>query len=209
MEFWLSFNNGAEKLQLPVPPNEFEVQTGLKNTVVNVNDSGDINLIGKRELDAISLSSFFPAQEYPFCQYRSFPPPYDCVQKFKSWMRSQKPIRLIITGTDINHAMAIESFKYGEKDGSGDVYFNLELKEYRFLNIEAVNAATASDIGEVQMRQRPTEKEAPTSYTVKPGDTLWAIAKKVYGDGSKWSELAKKNGIKDPRKLWVGQTMVV
>lgn len=33
-------------------------------------------------------------------------------------------------------------------------------------------------------------------YTVKSGDSLWAIAKKQLGNGSRWSEISKLNGLK-------------
>jgi LysM repeat protein len=36
-----------------------------------------------------------------------------------------------------------------------------------------------------------------TKYTVKPGDTLWGIAKKYLGDGNKYKEILKANGLKD------------
>lgn len=33
------------------------------------------------------------------------------------------------------------------------------------------------------------------SYTVKQGDSLWAIAKKFLGDGNKYREIQKANGL--------------
>lgn len=36
-----------------------------------------------------------------------------------------------------------------------------------------------------------------TTYTVKKGDTLWSIAKKFLGDGNKFKEIQKQNGLKD------------
>ncbi|MEP1355250.1 MAG: LysM domain-containing protein [Tateyamaria sp.] len=33
-----------------------------------------------------------------------------------------------------------------------------------------------------------------SSYTVKPGDTLWAIAKNTYGSGLYWTDIEKANG---------------
>lgn len=36
-----------------------------------------------------------------------------------------------------------------------------------------------------------------TTYTVKKGDTLWSIAKKLLGDGNRYKEIQKANGLKD------------
>lgn len=57
----------------------------------------------------------------------------------------------------------------------------------------------------------PKKPAAPSaaqrSVTVRPGDTLWAIAARELGDGSRHKELAKLNGIRDPRRLAVGTTL--
>lgn len=47
----------------------------------------------------------------------------------------------------------------------------------------------------------------PKTYVVKAGDTLSGIAAKVYDDASEWRRIADKNGIRDPRKLRVGQKL--
>lgn len=41
--------------------------------------------------------------------------------------------------------------------------------------------------------------------TVEKGDTLWAIAEKHLGSGTKYQELADINGISNPDKIYVGQ----
>ena len=35
------------------------------------------------------------------------------------------------------------------------------------------------------------------TYKVKKGDTLWSVAKKLLGDGSKYREIVKLNNLKD------------
>lgn len=200
MEFWLTFNNGAEKLQLPVNPSEFTISKGNLNQTVSVNDVGEVNLIGKPGLASVSLASFFPAREYGFCEYSSFPDSYDCVQLIDSWRLSGKPIRLIISGTNINLAMAIENFDYGEKGGTRDVYYTLELKEYRFLSVQ--NTARGNET-------RPVSRSVPQDYVVKSGDTLWEIAKRLTGDGGNFQDIAAKNSIVDPNMIYPGQKLVI
>lgn len=45
------------------------------------------------------------------------------------------------------------------------------------------------------------------TYVVKKGDNLWNICKKELGDGSKFGELAKKNGISNPSLIYPGQVI--
>ena len=45
---------------------------------------------------------------------------------------------------------------------------------------------------------------AARTYTVKAGDTLSAIAAKHLGDWKRWEEIARLNGIRDPRRLQIG-----
>ena len=48
-----------------------------------------------------------------------------------------------------------------------------------------------------------------TMYTVKKGDTLWAIAKAHYGEGAKYKAIFEANRpmLSDPDKIYPGQTL--
>jgi nucleoid-associated protein YgaU len=43
------------------------------------------------------------------------------------------------------------------------------------------------------------------AYTIKPGDNLSTVAKRFYGQASKYNDVAKANGISDPNKIQAGQ----
>ena len=45
------------------------------------------------------------------------------------------------------------------------------------------------------------------SYRVAKGDSLWIIAKKIYGEGSSWTVLARINDLDNPNRLRVGQEL--
>ena len=49
------------------------------------------------------------------------------------------------------------------------------------------------------------------TYTVKKGDCLWNIAKKFYGKGSEYKKIydANTNKIADPKRIYVGQVLVI
>lgn len=59
------------------------------------------------------------------------------------------------------------------------------------------------------------ENEVPiaqnTTYIVKKGDTLWSIAKRVYGEGRKWRKILSANTkvIKDPNSLKMGMELTI
>lgn len=208
MEFWLSFNNFEEKLQLPVNPGKFRVSAGNKNSVVDIAGLGELNLLGGLRLATVQLTSFFPSQYAPYCAYRDIPDPYDAVSQIEKWRKSEKPIRLIITDTPVNMAAAIENFEWGEIGGTRDVEYTLFLREYRFIKISQVTDPVPTGMS----APRPDTKPTPKTYQVRPGDSLYMIAKKVYGEGSKWRDLytANKSTIgPDPNLIQPGQQLVV
>lgn len=210
MDYYLSFNNNEERIRLPVIPSSFEVNIPHQNTTVNINEIGEINLIGKTGLMNMTIESFFPNQQYNFCLYNDFLKPYEYIKQLLKWKDSGKPIRIIVTGTPINYAMAIESLTYSEIDGTGDVYFSLELKEYKF--ISTTTGQTTTTKNGTTLTTLPTTREVKAlteSYTVKSGDTLWLIAKKVTGDDSNYKAIAQKNNITNPDKIYVGQKLVI
>lgn len=49
------------------------------------------------------------------------------------------------------------------------------------------------------------------TYTIKSGDTLWGIAKKLYGSGEYWQKIFRDNAdvIKNPDKIRVGQVLTI
>lgn len=133
IEFW--FNQDSTWLQLPVPPSSYSLKLGNNNTVINVESVGELNILGESKLSEISFESFFPAHRYYFCAYSDIPRPFECVAQIEAWRKSKKPIRVILTNTDINDLFLIENFEYGEKDGTGDIYFTLDLKQYKVLKL--------------------------------------------------------------------------
>ena len=123
----LSCDNSS--IVLPVTPESFGVQVKNNNSVVNINNFGNYNMMGKTGLKSITISSFFPAQDYNFSSGSD--EPYELVNQIEEWRLSTKPLNLLIENSTIDFDCLIDSFEYKEQDGTGDVYFTLVLTEYR------------------------------------------------------------------------------
>ena len=55
------------------------------------------------------------------------------------------------------------------------------------------------------------KKSAERTYVVRPGDTLASISRKFYKSSARWQRIleANKQSIQNPKKLTVGQTLVI
>jgi nucleoid-associated protein YgaU len=55
----------------------------------------------------------------------------------------------------------------------------------------------------------PPPPPAPRTYTVVPGDTLWAISERFYGDGSRYQRIADASGVSNPDLIHPGQVLTI
>ena len=46
-------------------------------------------------------------------------------------------------------------------------------------------------------------------YTIKPGDTLFGIAKRFYGDGYMYKRISERNNIENPNLIYAGDTIII
>ena len=212
MEIWLK---GSKKVRLPVLPPEYTVSSAQNNTVVNVVALGDVVLKGKRGLRSITFSSFFPMRyDAGYCEFTNIKKPKAYVEMIES-MKRAGAVKLIITGTSINFRCTIESFEWGENDGTGDIDFTLTLQEYKapsvssssVVKISESTTTTTEAAGETRVEQAVTGG----TYTVKSGDCLSSIAKKMLGT-SNWQALYEQNKSvigSNPNLIYPGQVLTL
>lgn len=191
METWITLDD--DRLRLPITPT-FNVQYRNNNQETSTNEVGGVNLAGKPALREVSFDSFFPAQRYDFVEFEGaeVEDPDYYVRKLKEWEAAEKPLRLIITETPFNFAVLITGFSPAEKDGTGDRYYTLELKEY--VETERTEYSIPIEKRTVAEWYKWLE-DAKYDQGVKTAkelyETKWAKAKSLTGEGENYKLLDK------------------
>lgn len=175
---------------LPINPEELEVVMPQVNKRMSLLNMGTVNLKGNRDLVTVTISSFFPGRNSPFYRYAKMTPK-KYRSKIENWKDNKETKRLIITDMGINLAMLIDKCSFKVREGCEDIYYTLELSEYRTLNVPAV--AMPLQVRDNGLKQRPDAAAPPKTHIVSGNDTLWGIAKKYYGDGAKSSSVYSAN----------------
>lgn len=180
-------------------PPSFEIGRGVRIETVNIHLLGDVDIAGKPTLESIKIDCMFPAGDYPFSQGAQAP--YEYVDTLEGWCRGGKVLRFVIPDTAVNLPCRLERFTYGERDGTGDVYAALTLREHKAVGVSTAEgeAPRPPGVRETTGRDRP--------YQVEAGDTLSAICRRTYGDASLYGELAAYNDIPNPHLIYAGDSL--
>ena len=223
----MAYDFYMDAMLLPVAPSKLTISIDNKNkTLVLIND-GEVNILKKPGLTDISFTALLPQTKYPFAVYKNgFQKADVFLDKLEQLKTSQKPFQFIVSRTfpngkllfDTNIKVSLEDYKIIEDKKNGfDVNVEVKLKQYRDYGTKTVNVTIkqSKPVATVQntrpAESSPAPKVTAKSYTVAKGDTLWAIAKKYYGDGSKYTKIfeANKGVLKNPNVIYVGQVLTI
>lgn len=202
MEIYLGTDN--DKIRFPVVPSSIGVNRSNNIDAESVIKLGEVPIFNGTSLKTIEFTSFFPNQEYNFCDYTGFMKPYEFSEKIQKWMYEGKPLRVIVTDSPTNMQCLIQQFDTVEQDGTRDLYFTLNLLEYRPIEVPNLSSSnTSSNSNNAQNTSRPSETNTNSNnqqktHKVVRGDTLYDIAKKYYGKGSLYPKIKEANKTKYP-----------
>lgn len=119
----------------------------------------------------------------------------------------------IATLPEIKGVIVSKNGHVGVYIGNGEV---IESHGTKYGVIKTKLTKTANETGWIRWFKCPfidyvsePAAKAPDTYVVQRGDSLWAIAKKLLGDGKRYLELAELNGITSPYTIHVGQVLSI
>lgn len=173
----ISLAAGSSVVTFPVLPSELMVSVNTNHGTVNINNYGEYLMKGRTGLKSLTLAGFFPAQDYPFAMMTMSP--YTYIAELESMRTGGEVCQLTVSDTPISMPCLISSFKFGEKDGSGDVYYELALTEYRYV--------TAAETGKTDpatgLKKRPELfwQKMKKNITYYPGDSIGNVVGRAVG----------------------------
>lgn len=216
---------------MPETPGKLTVKIKGKNKTLDLLNEGEINFLKKPGLTDITLTLCFP-------MFGDKGPEY-YLGLLENAVVNKNPTQFIMTRTspngkllfDTNMKVSVENYTITEDATKGfDPSVELSLKQYRDYGTKVVtlssvvasksgdtsNSSNQTNASKTQSATVTKERDASTApktttHTVKSGDTLWALAVKYLGDGSKYTDIynANKDKISDPNLIYVGQVLTI
>lgn len=209
---------------LPIPPKKLELKISNQNKTYDLMNYSEINVLKNPGLTSIEFEVLLPNVKYPFAMYKNN---FQNAKYYLGILENLKVnksafqfivIRKFPNGNsifDTNIKVSIEDYTITDSTDEGfDTKVKIKLKQYREYSTKTVQVTIKQYKPPVVTRTVTTNNTAASkpsgqNYTVKSGDCLWNIAKKYYGNGSKYTTIynANRDKIKNPKLIYPGQVL--
>lgn len=215
-EIWITYNSNKKRMQFPVLPDKIQISYPDENDKTYVYGVGGVTIKKHPGAFVMKWSGFFPAHKCQGC-ISNPKTPDTYVEFLQKVMELETPAKIVFTGSPIgvNSACTIK-FDIDEQGGDvGTVNYSITVTEFKKVSVRkiTVKKSKGKKKGKVKKKSsRTNTKVRVTAYTVKKGDCLFNIAKRIYGSGSKWRIIynANKKVVgSNPNKLKIGMVLKI
>lgn len=202
-EVYINNQITGEKIELAWVPEEITGKDAAQFQSYNIIERGEVKVPKGEQLSEISWEARFPGEgrtEDSFVKSSAWQPPNEIIQRLQQWKSNGDKLHLLVTQTSVNLDVFIKDFTYTYKGGMGDAYYKISFisaKEMLIKTVAEVDAENAEaeakkESGIPELNSRASLPQATTATTT-PGQSLWTVAQKNLGSGSRWTEIAAKN----------------
>ena len=210
---------------MPVTPSKIELKVNNQNETLTLIDGTEINLLRLPGLSEASFELLLPQVSYPFADGAQSADYYlELLERLKT---GKKPFQWVVNrhlpkGTQLFYTdltVSLEDYEITDDAEQGfDITVKVNLKQYKHYSTKTVTLQppeTPSDPPEVTVDSDRDDSSAPqvTTYTVVAGDCMWNIARKFYGDGTKYTVIEEANqellADRIPHLIYAGDVLTI
>lgn len=194
MDIYLTeISNKKSTFRFPSLPESIKVKTATNYQSYDLISKGTVKFPKGNDTKVISWKGvFFGRAKRREPIIRVWIAPSECKKKLEAWRENGTVLRLLVSGTNINYDVTIDSFEYEEYGGYGNAEYSISFNFYQELKIFTTDELKIQKfVRKVVTRTTPAPSR---TYPVESGDNLWAIARKFYGgSGSDWKRIYDAN----------------
>ncbi len=191
--------NGS-KFTFPALPEKVQGKYGAKYQSFDIISQGTVKVPKGTDVAEFTWDGVFfgeSKRNEPIVKKNSWKEPNECVKILNNFMKNETVLNLIVTETWINVDVTISSFQPRPAGAYGNVEYSITFVQKKPLQIYTTDELK---IAKFVKKTKPRNDSGGSSgggggstYTVVSGDTLWGIASKKLGSGSKWTQIYDAN----------------
>lgn len=220
MDFYLTNYRTNERIIFPMNPERVRARTGAKMQNFTLPEIGEIAIPKGEIVTSVSWDGILPGESRKDMSFvKNWVNPTEIVSFIGQARDNGDKLRLLITLTPLNLDVHVDTFEHEWGGGAGDANYTIsfvkprELKIYTEDEWKQRSVMAAKSVLVAQLKPRPTAP-TPTTYTVKPGDTMYTISKRLLSKGEDWRQIyaypANRKTIgPNPNILKPGQVLII
>lgn len=179
MDIYLTKKSTGDRLRIPLLPDRFNVKTNAAALTFNVINTGELKIPRGTGIKSYQWNGILPGKGMANASFvHDWQKPTTIIALLEQWEAAGEILRLMVTETNINADVFIESMTY-EHFGVDSVSYTLILSTYKELYIEIVPPPVV---------QKPAKTEEPKYQT---GTINHKKTKYRSGPGSKYKRLGR------------------
>ena len=220
--------NGS-KFTFPALPEKIQGKYGAKYQSFDIISQGTVKIPKGTNVAEFTWDGVFfgeSKKNEPIVKKNSWKEPNECVKILNNYIKNETVLNLIVTETWINVDVTISSFQPRPVGAYGNIEYSITFVQKKPLQIYTTNELKiAAFVKKTKSRNDSGDGDLSggSTYTVVSGDTLWGIAAKKLGSGSKWTSIydvnasaieaeAKKHGKSSSDHghwIWPGEVLTI
>lgn len=190
----------GSKFTFPALPEKVQGKYGAKYQSFDIISQGTVKVPKGTDVAEFTWDGIFfgeSKRNEPIVKKNSWKEPNECVKILNNFMKNETVLNLIVTETWINVDVTISSFQPRPVGAYGNIEYSITFVQKKPLQIYTTDELK---IAKFVKKTKPRNDSGGSSgggggstYTVVSGDTLWGIASKKLGSGSKWTQIYDAN----------------